>query len=292
MVKEPEDGTQQIIPGIRTMEADAENLAKSGVSLIELAARQKRIESAPETQGTEKHPFLKILIPVLIIGSIGAASVFSYYFYFKRQSQNSLPPPVVIKPIFTTENTEKVVLDANDIKDNKKVIDLIIKKIKTPISLGDTLYVPIIFKAETGEESEIETGKFLEILAIKPPPVLLSSLGDKFMIVKYYNGGDLSSLVFKIKDYNSAVAGMIKWEKNILNDLSPLLLIPLEDTNKNGSFTDREVENRNTRQFLTEDGRVLIIYSFINENYLIITNSEASLKEIFKRFSSSRYFRG
>jgi len=32
-----------------------------------------------------------------------------------------------------------------------------------------------------------------------------------------------------------------------------------------------------------------LIYSFINRNYLVITQDEEPLKEIFRRFSSSQY---
>lgn len=50
-----------------------------------------------------------------------------------------------------------------------------------------------------------------------------------------------------------------------------------------GQFKDRIVKNRDVREFVTADGRILFLYSFIDNSKLVMTNNEATLAELISR---------
>jgi hypothetical protein len=81
---------------------------------------------------------------------------------------------------------------------------------------------------------------------------------------------------------------MIKWEGNIVNDLKAIFPAPLETKFLMG-FEDKEIQNHDTRVLNDRDGNSVLIYSFINQKYLVIAQNEEPIKEIFRRFSLPQY---
>ena len=53
-------------------------------------------------------------------------------------------------------------------------------------------------------------------------------------------------------------------------------------------FVDKYVQNHDAR-VLENNGETKLIYSFADRKYLIITNNEEALTDIFKKFTSSNY---
>jgi len=98
------------------------------------------------------------------------------------------------------------------------------------------------------------------------------------MLSKFYLSKDWPILILSIRSYESAFAGMLKWEKTMGQDLSAIF-----NSANAGDFQDKEIQNHDTRT------NSVLIYSFINRNYLVIVQNEEPLKEIFRRFSSPQY---
>jgi hypothetical protein len=58
-----------------------------------------------------------------------------------------------------------------------------------------------------------------------------------------------------------------------------------------GNFIDRIVQNKDVREFVTSDGKIIFLYSFIDNTKLVVTGSEATLSEILRRLEQQTYVR-
>jgi hypothetical protein len=71
-------------------------------------------------------------------------------------------------------------------------------------------------------------------------------------------------------------------------------VIPVDNTMYNnivrGTFTDRIIQNKDVREFITQNGP-LFLYSFIDKNKLVITGKESTLSDIINRLEQKAYIR-
>jgi hypothetical protein len=58
-----------------------------------------------------------------------------------------------------------------------------------------------------------------------------------------------------------------------------------------GSFVDRIIQNKDVREFVTSDGNILFLYSFIDEKRLVVAGSEAALTEVLNRLEQQAFVR-
>lgn len=90
--------------------------------------------------------------------------------------------------------------------------------------------------------------------------------------------------------FQNAFAGMLSWESTMPADLSAIFgITPAEWSS--GAFHDKLIKNKNVREFTDSSGNVLFLYSFIDNNTLVIAQNEAALGEIITRFENQAYVR-
>lgn len=58
-----------------------------------------------------------------------------------------------------------------------------------------------------------------------------------------------------------------------------------------GKFEDKIVKNKDVREFRTDTGEILFLYSFIDSSHLVITSSEEALAEILTRLEKQSFIR-
>lgn len=58
-----------------------------------------------------------------------------------------------------------------------------------------------------------------------------------------------------------------------------------------GGFQDRIIKNHDVREFITDNGQVLFLYSFIDDSKLAISGSEAALSEMLSRLEKQAFIR-
>jgi hypothetical protein len=79
------------------------------------------------------------------------------------------------------------------------------------------------------------------------------------------------------------------WENKMFYDLHGFFGIDItSDTNYllTKDFEDGFVQNKNARILRDKDGKIVMMYIFINDTSFIIANNEAAVREIMLRFSS------
>lgn len=251
------------LKGLRTLQTDAQEYIKKGVSFAEIAAEASKRQDLSSEKETTKISLKKIsLISIIIVIIVGVGIGSFWLFYRKEQEKQQVS--LLSKPILVSDQQIEAKADLNSIQ----------SALKTPIRLNNLLYISTAMKPE----------EFFKLIKANPPSELTNSLAEKFMLSKFYLSKEWPILIFKIRSYELAFVGMLKWEKAISNNLSEIFSPP-----SSGDFQDKEIQNHDTRVLYDENGNSFLIYSFINRNYLVIAQNEEPIKEIFRRFSLSQY---
>ncbi|MBI4691911.1 MAG: hypothetical protein HY773_00475 [Candidatus Terrybacteria bacterium] len=269
------------IPALRTYKTDtSEYVKKRGVSLIEIAAEEARgrgIKIEEENRFSLKKIIIISASSVIIIG-ISFAGI---WFFTKGQKEGQ--PTSFLKPILISEDQVEIYVYPENYP---RVLNEIKKAIQSQTRINQLLYVSLV--RQVGE-SKVAVGsrEFFRITGASPPQELLDSLENEFMLSKFYFTKDCPILIFKVAAFDSAFAGMMKWETAMADDFKDVF--SLELSNARSFFEDREIQNRDIRVLNDKDSQPLLLYSFMGRDYLIITTDEEPLKEIFRRFSSFQY---
>lgn len=168
--------------------------------------------------------------------------------------------------------------------------------------------------------------EFLEGLDVRAPISIYRSLGDDFVYGVYFFDGNKPFLILKTTFFQNVFASMLKWEEFMLEDLSffekeevlqetPTSEVEVvefgtstatttqetaeeeemqeEDVVQNPefipSFKDEVLFNRDARVLRDKDGEILILYTFQDQETLIITNDEDTLEEVLERISVAEF---
>jgi len=133
----------------------------------------------------------------------------------------------------------------------------------------------------TENKALLETSRFFNNLETSIPSAFLRNLDREFMLGTYQNKG---FLILKTKSYELAFSGMLEWEKNMADDLLPIL----SGRKVTGSWEDRVVKNRDARVLKEDSGNLALIYAFLNRNTLLIAPDETIFSEALSRFNAPR----
>lgn len=300
---------------IRTYEKDlAEAIAKKRISTASFVIAEdkkkntdleKKQEDAVENllikkekHGTSSKKWLLSIISLILI----CGAIFSAYYLYSQSP---------LAPVKTMPTDNPVLVPDSIIKaDNKSTIDIqnlnqkdIISSIKKDIELEQkekTIKEIILTKIEGTSQTKITANDMLNILEIDVPSVFERSLGQNWMLGVYTGAlGQKNPFVIATNDFfQNAFAGMIQWEKRLPEDLKPFLhsTTVVEDTGSStptispasrGKFEDRLISNRDVREYITDNGHIVFLYSFIGNDKLVITNSEEALQEIIIRLENN-----
>lgn len=299
---------------IRTYEADiAEAIANKKTSVLNIAIEEKKREegtqssvisnrATTEPKATSKglKKFLMLLMSIILIcGGIGGG----YYLYL--QSPLAIPQPEVVTTkvtgIIKPDSQRK--LELNSIKKSEfheKVRDSLFNG-----QLNNGKINELLLTNTVGSTTNIISGpNFLDMLGISAPDSLNRSLLNKWMIGTYDSESGRNPFIILTSDFfQNTFAGMLKWEKDMPDEMAIVFdykdrARPLNGTSTQesfytirGKFEDRTIMNRDVREFINENGELLILYSFINKDTLIITNNESTLSTMIQKIEKQSYLR-
>lgn len=277
------------IPKMRTFESDSSQYIKEKeVSLIDVYTKQEKARRIED-----REPPKRYVIPIIVILSLSFVALgVGWYFLHKRPS-GPLPPPPLAQPILNGDETEEIIVDLTVEIDQLSEIEKALHNLPSYVDTkGKFIYLQIITQKDNVKKL-ITFQQFFKIIGIEPRADLGDSLEGKFELAKFQKPDqNWSVLIFKIKSYENAFASMMSWEKKIGLDFGKIF--KLEGVPEQGdiSFYDKELENKDVRILNDLSGKPILMYSFINQKYLIITTGEDALKEILRRFSLPQYFNG
>lgn len=293
---------------IRTYESDvADALAnkKTSVMTMAIAENQRRTGEEGISNKEPSHMGQKIFTIILSIVLIATGLGGGYYLYLK--SPLAPQPPAITKqtiPSLVTPDSQKL-LAVGALKDDQ-LIRTVSNALQGQDAANSYLYEFILTQTVGSTTMRITGPDFISRLNLSMPDTLVRSLTNGWML-GIYGAEDqkLPFVILKTDFFQNAFAGMLKWEPDMPDELATLLnyrekalAVDPNSTSSiasyftiRGTFEDRTILNRDVREFKNERGELLVLYSFIDKDTLLITTSEAALMGLIDRIEKQNYIR-
>ena len=285
--KEPETLLKQI----RTFQGDvAEAILKQQESLVSIQQAEHlkggpigSSTSASSEDSKRRKEFFFLLSGGIVLFILGTVGVWYAYNEFVRKTAT----PTVAMPAdrFVSANT---ITDLDLTDASREILINAVSRAKEKVESGEIRH--IVLRKTAGDKSPLlSTSEFLNILESRAPAHLVRAFSPLFMFGAL---GKSSFLIIKLVSFENAFAGMLSWEKSLAEDLGPLFATSnlLKDLVPGLVFTDITDRNKDIRELLLESQTVLI-YSFFDNNMLIITDNIETLRTIFDRLTREKLSR-
>lgn len=287
--KELQNDTGENIKTIHTYSSDmADAVRMNEVSVIKVAlAEQKKHEQEAlykQAEGTKTSKVFLFLGGIIIITlAIGGI----YYLQKKKEASN------VTEQI--TKNIEAVISYDDQVfisMDNAINATDVAFNIKTEMDKGGVEgKIKVLFPTHTVSDKPelLPLENFLSLIKTTAPSSLVRSFNDQYMIGTYRPVGDTVQhlfLVFQTKDYNQSYAGMLGWEKTLLDDMFELFQIDVSGNRNNlleKPWKDIILNNKDARVLLDARDNELLYYIFADKDNIIITDNKDTIKEVTAR---------
>jgi hypothetical protein len=319
---------ERSIKSLRTFKGDAaEAIEKEKTSLvrIKLAEEQKRTAQG-ETKLTQTHgasygvKAVSFILSLLLI--LVGVSVFVVSRFFSGNS--SAVPTIVYSTLMPYDKSDNV--NVTNVDRSKVIETFETKRAEAPQNQSSVKYLHFV-KAGAVGPSDLTTPQFLSLLRTKAPQNLLRALDDRFMSGTIsLSGKSEPFIIIRIASFDNAYSGMLSWEETLGEDLGPLFTsdairkpsaeiaiaanvaiiststastttqtipatIPHPEALVKSPFTDLVVSNIDTRAVRNDRGQVIMLYSFIDKNTLVMTTNENAFRGVVAKFIASKLIR-
>lgn len=303
-----EDSSFSPLKQIRTFQGDvASALHKQNESLVSIQRSEHAVKEARKVFATPKsteeiaqEKSNKKLI-FLLIGSlilIVSSGLIGWYAYNGYVTKTALP---IVEPTpnrLLTSGSE-VKIDASHLSREAFILGLGVETAKKVVSGA---VVQIQLQKQTATTTVLlTTHDLLNLLESRATGSLIRSLNPIFMLGLLGNETVSTStdqlnhvfLLIKLDSFDNAFPGMLEWEKNMRDDILPLFASPspLATTSPTALFSDLTIQNKDVRILKDSTDQTVLLYSFFDNNMLIITDNEASLKTIIGKLNAEKLSR-
>ncbi|MDE2213088.1 MAG: hypothetical protein KGJ34_00955 [Patescibacteria group bacterium] len=294
------------IPAIETYKSDIEETVRGkNISLVEIAAAQARrggsLGPAEEEvpQGTSRKRLLQIGVGgLLLLGAVVAIAA--------ALSRGSALPPAQSPsaPYIYVDGTQTVPVPEGSTR-SEIMTELEADRQNTNIALGLISRLYLVAPATTTNAGAVplSTSDFFSLMAPNADPSLVRSLDPTFLLGVHSFDGNQAFLIFTTNSYDQAYAGMLSWEDTMQTDLSPLfdrtppIHIPEEGNTAaeaiaapqllQSPFSDLVVDNEDARVIQDSSGDILLLWTFVDRQTLVITTNQYTLQEIISRLTEA-----
>ncbi|MDO8483230.1 MAG: hypothetical protein Q7S86_05440 [bacterium] len=285
---------------LRTYQSDVEAMLKQGegsLAKIAIAENDRRIRSGLSTEEPEKPERTKLVLGISLGLIILGAGTLGFLYLFRNTEQGPVP--------LTEETPTIIVTDIEkdfDIKGLSR--DRLLETLGNEQRGNESALSSVVgFRLMEGTGKDVQTvttSAFLKKLQAQAPDSLVRSFTPNFLFGLHILNVNHPFLIFKTGYYQNVYAGMLTWEKTIIDDLGPIFINPEPATaaetsdqilDRNKNFEDIVVKNRDTRALRNQDGKIIFLYSFPDKNTLVITTNADTLEKISARLLSGKLIR-
>ena len=295
------------VAALQTYKGDVEKSVEDrGVSVVSIAAaeaeRRGKQGQAPEIKKEERRIFGMNLLMVLGGVVLIAAALGAGAFVFLRPTTVA-GPQTPVAPFISVDNTTLVAADTSSRDALITNIAAAVQSTRLSLGLIEWLYVaPRAADGSTGPELGIQD--LLGVIAPNLPAELARTLQPTYLLGVHSFDQNQAFLILQTDSYGLAYSGMLSWERTMRGDLHPVFnRTPSPHTNPvgvgasptttevasapffNTSFVDKVVENRDTRALLNEQGDILLLWTMLGRNIILITTNEYTLREVVARMN-------
>jgi hypothetical protein len=277
---------------IRTFQGDiAEALGQQKTSIFSLQqqAHAKNVAVArlapelPEDLAGKKKIIMLVIGTIVLVG-LGVGG--TWYAYSQYKIKTALPVVTIATNRFiNVQNT--LDFDATTLNRDSLVSAVRTERAVTPAP-GAVQQIQLHNGAGAAAPL-ISTEDFLNILQTSAPGNLVRAFDPLFMIgilgglpTAPAGGPTHTFIIIKLDSFESAFPGMLAWEPTLANDILPLFAgdAEVQNVTAQSPFTDITIQNKDARILRDGNGHTVLLYSFYANNYLIITDTEDSLRAL------------
>jgi hypothetical protein len=266
-------------PGIdETLRAREEAIraesAKFAARAREAAQRRKDYEASLEPHTGSRYFVFGTLtiIAISLVVLIGAAG----YAFITRDGPVVEAPEPGIRMLFSVSESVGVPL-LNDRTDF--ILDATRRVIETEGTYGSFVRYYFYYQSDRSE-TELPAQAFLDILDLRAPGSFLRTIEPEMMFGAYVGAPNAPFIVFKVRNFEDALGGMLLFEPNMNSDFAPLMGENLSRIGQVGSFRDEVIGGVDARSLYDDFGNRVMMYSFIDQETLVITTSSAALSAL------------
>jgi len=314
----PEPPTVVTVKSLRTFQGDAADIIKKqntsvlSIALAEKKKQQKVVKAKPvkEANPELKKKILTISVSILLI-ILGIGTVAVFYYLQKNAPELITEIPGHEKTIISYN--QKVSFDVTGVTRDKFLEFFSLKKRDTQLKTGETAYIALTKKFED-TETILSTEELFLILKTKAPSSVIRAFSNTFMMGLYKTDQNESFILIKLSSFENAFDGMLRWESTLNEDLGALFtrkilavtenqlvssgtsratstpikvtqVLNLENPSKEG-FTDETIKNKDARILKNVGGETIILYSFLDQNTLLIAGSMDVLQVMIDKINS------
>ena len=266
----------------KVIEDDKEGLVKKIIHGEEERERAK-MNLSPESK---KNKFFLLLGVLLVLSAL----VILAYFLLQRNNNTVPVTPQSTPLIFNDQNTY---LEVSGLKKDQIAQSVLneMSATKAPSGGVEGIYL-------TENKQVIGLRRFRSLIqsnfAPDSNPILVS---DNFLLgVANTGAGSVASnttpgffMLIKVRSVSDIFDALRAWEPSMLSDLHGFLGIDSSDQNKylfTKSFEDGIVENKNARELYDNNGNLVLMYVFADDNSVVIASSQEAAQLIMLRLAS------
>lgn len=311
----PAEKNPDAVPVLQTYQSDVQKLMEAGVTLSKVVTAPKRktstaldqnnpnqIQGSDAEEAAARHE--RTLHRLELIGGValivGALGLLTVVFWHPSLGGSVSAPPVIQTPTSFIYVDDSKIVDVTPGEDSDALkTELANDKDSLQLSLGLVSEFFLAAQSTSSQPTQITTQQLFASLAPQAPDTLVRSLDPDFLFGVHAFDGNQPFLMFKTGAYSQAFAGMLDWEPTMQQDLAPLFTrsvsphIPEEGTATptdstqflQTPFKDRTVENHEARVIENDQGDILLLWTFLDPQTLVITTNEYTLREIVTRLS-------
>lgn len=263
--------------------------------------------SAPPVSKPPRNFHLKpIFLTIVSLAFIGGGIFMGYSIYEKSSYSKPVPTPATIVIQSLIPHDKQVSLTLNSHQGSQLITSMYAELNKHTLSAGKNLELILIEKK--GETSRrVTASEFMGKLVTNTPDIVLRSLTDRWMFGTYTEetGRVTTYMALTTDFFQNTFAGMLIWEDSLPDDLA--LLLNYKDRARRdelnassttssyfsitGTWSDKVIRNRDVREFKNRNGELLLLYSFINKQTIVISTTESSLIGLLDRIEKDTYVR-
>jgi len=272
------------IKNLRTYEGDIqEAIQREQTSLTKIAlAERERAGRGSSIGGSleeKKSGSRRLVVIILILAVISGGGIALYFFLSNRQENVEAVQAVRPRLLIPMDNEREILLPGPK---RATLIDALQKEAGSPLSIST---MRGLFVKESALRY-MDTRRFFRVMEAELPSQLSRTMLETLTLGIHAFDGNHLFLVFKADSYESAFAGMIAWESDLAQKFTPLFKGRGLQASEKKPFEDVVIKNKDARMLRDDDGRPLIIYSFLDRETILITDSEFTVEEANKRLTA------
>lgn len=311
----------ETIKSLRTYESDVADLMshkRTSVASIAIAENDRAKKEGVSTEPDEpthltRNLTITLISLVLVVTGLGGA-----YYLYSQSPLGTKAPVATSTPIQSSVgiiNADSVATIQIDELSANAILDRIQNEASKPQAENSIKEIVLTNKINN-QTFRVPAPRMLDIMKIQAPDILERSLDNSWMLGTYNDNNNNKSIfvISKNNFFQNTFSGILQWESLMPDDLKQFLYrSPVADIANvsssttvasstidenyptyftlRGQFLNKIINNKDVREFVTPDGRILLIYSFIDSSTLIMTNNEATLIAVLDRLEKQAYLR-